>query len=580
MTSSVPPNPWFSTINFNEAFFSSNTSSITIDYANATYLKRIGIATSVASNTTFSGAIQLSKPFTLNGTIDTDRLISNVYYNLIDKNSLATTTGQIYANTGVMIYDNNAVSGSHSFATSNSSGVQSMPFAFNSLGATITTNNPLSGTLSLAIYDSSTTNQLGVIPNVGGGLYNFATDAGNILLLGTSNAISTETIQLSTWSGTNNYVKIRPTSVGMGAGSATSTATTSVECNRTSVLITPSITFPNGSVQSTAYTGLELGFQEGLIIQDKNYNYDNIQSVGINSIFGGAYNGSCFAGSANNSVCGLTTANGADVWLYLPVGTTGAPQVSFTSLAFAPDVLTFSANGNYGILLGNGLGVNQSPIYLWYNNTFTITTAPLEFYVAGCLSADGKYGLVAEVSGSTKCRLSTNYGLNWLRVGATGIFFDVDMSATGKYMMSVSQFQDVYVSRDFGTTWVATGVGTRSWFRCCMSRSGQYMIALANDSGNPDRCYSSNDFGITWVTMGSDQIWDNTCMTDDGRFQIAWYNTGYYYSSNFGVSWTNATGSPTPRFSSNGKPKFSNQGKYITGNDSTNPNYVEFTELW
>jgi hypothetical protein len=113
-----------------------------------------------------------------------------------------------------------------------------------------------------------------------------------------------------------------------------------------------------------------------------------------------------------------------------------------------------------------------------------------------------------------------------------------------------------------------------------MSANGQYIIALANDNGNPDRGYSSNDFGVTWVSMGANQVWENTCMTDDGRFQIAWYNTGYYYSSNFGVSWTDVTGSPTPRFDTNGRAKFSNQGKYITGNDGANPNFVIFSELW
>jgi hypothetical protein len=329
-----------------------------------------------------------------------------------------------------------------------------------------------------------------------------------------------------------------------------------------------------------AINNVKTGFQEGLILQDKNYNYDTIVGSPPISIFAGSYSGNCFAGSANNSVCGLTTSNGADVWLYLPFNTGGAPQVSFTSLAFAPDILVFSADGNYGLLLGDGGGVNQSPVYLWYNNTFTITSAPLLFYSSACISANGQYMLTADVSGSDKCRLSADYGTSWFRVGSAGVFYDVDMSATGKYMMSVSQFQDIYLSSDYGTTWVATGVGARSWYRCCMSRSGQYMIALANDSGNPDRCYSSNNFGTTWVSMGADQVWQNTCMTDDGRFQIAWYDTGFYYSSNFGVSWTDATGSPTPRMTFNGRPKFSNQGKYITGNDGSNPNGYVFTELW
>jgi hypothetical protein len=66
MTSSIPPNPWFSTINFNESFFKSNTQSITLAYADATYLKRIGIATSVASLTTFSGDVEVNGISTFN----------------------------------------------------------------------------------------------------------------------------------------------------------------------------------------------------------------------------------------------------------------------------------------------------------------------------------------------------------------------------------------------------------------------------------------------------------------------------------------------------------------------------------
>jgi archaellum component FlaF (FlaF/FlaG flagellin family) len=329
-----------------------------------------------------------------------------------------------------------------------------------------------------------------------------------------------------------------------------------------------------------AISGVKTGFQEGLILQDKNYNYDAIVGIGAGSIFAGAYTGSCFAGSANNSVCGLTTTNGADVWLFLPVGTGGAPQIVFNSLAFAPDVLTFSADGKWGLLLGDGGGTNQTPVYRWDNNTFTITNAPLHYYSCACMSANGQYAIIGEISGAEKVRLSTNYGLDWVRVGPSGVFYDVCMSATGKYMFSMSQYSDGYISSDYGVTWTAVGIGGFGWYRCCMSANGQYIIALANDSGNPDRCYSSNDFGVTWVSMGANQIWDQTAMTDDGRFQVAWYNTGYYYSSNFGVSWTDATGSPNPRMSFNGRAKFSNQGKYITGNDGNNPNYYQFTEHW
>lgn len=70
MSSAIPPDPWFSTINFNESFFTSNTQTISLSYANATYLRRIGIATSVASLTTFNGDVGINGTLTTNGLID------------------------------------------------------------------------------------------------------------------------------------------------------------------------------------------------------------------------------------------------------------------------------------------------------------------------------------------------------------------------------------------------------------------------------------------------------------------------------------------------------------------------------
>jgi hypothetical protein len=59
MTSYVPPNPWYNGIIYNPEFFSNNTDTITISYANATYLRRIGNPTSIATLTTFTGSLSV-----------------------------------------------------------------------------------------------------------------------------------------------------------------------------------------------------------------------------------------------------------------------------------------------------------------------------------------------------------------------------------------------------------------------------------------------------------------------------------------------------------------------------------------
>lgn len=53
--------PYFSGQQYNGAFFrNANTTSITLAYANSTYLKRIGVATSVASLTTFTQSVSIA----------------------------------------------------------------------------------------------------------------------------------------------------------------------------------------------------------------------------------------------------------------------------------------------------------------------------------------------------------------------------------------------------------------------------------------------------------------------------------------------------------------------------------------
>lgn len=395
--------------------------------------------------------------------------------------------------------------------------------------------------------------------------------AGDLRYLKFPNAQGTETLLATNVNGTLTATGlVNFTNTNPPTSSATQPASTD-----------SSTKVPTTAWVQTALTSLPpSGFQEGLIIQDKNYNYDTIVGIGQSSIFAGSYSGSCFASSANNSVVGLTNGSGADVWFYLPVGTGGAPQVNFNSAPFNFDFLTFSADGKWGLLLGEAGGVNSTDVYRWDGSSFTITNAPALPYVSACMSANGKYALIADVSGAERLRKSTNYGLDWVRVAPIGVWYDVCMSATGKYMFGMAQFDDGYVSSDYGVNWTAAGIGSRSWYRCCMSANGQYIIALANDNGNPDRGISSNDFGVTWTIMGADQKWIQTAMTDDGRFQVAWYSTGYYYSSNFGASWTDATGNPTPRMTDDGRARFTNQGKYIVGNESVNCNYSVFTELW
>jgi hypothetical protein len=117
----------------------------------------------------------------------------------------------------------------------------------------ITTNMGLSLTASLQVGDSVADQFIAFLPNSQS--YNPATTAGNEVILAIGNAINTETLELTTWSSTNSAVIVAPTSVSIGAGGATSTPTSSVVCNGSSVVVAPSITFPDTRVQDSSFTG-------------------------------------------------------------------------------------------------------------------------------------------------------------------------------------------------------------------------------------------------------------------------------------------------------------------------------------
>jgi hypothetical protein len=139
--------------------------------------------------------------------------------------------------------------------SSNANIQQTGATTLNNLNGTIfTTANGVSANPTIQVVDSVSGKKISLLPNAGAGSYNPATDAGNQLIL-VNGAVDTQTLELTTWSSTNSSVKVAPTSVSIGAGGTTNTPTTSVVCNGSSVVVAPSITFPDSRVQNSAFTG-------------------------------------------------------------------------------------------------------------------------------------------------------------------------------------------------------------------------------------------------------------------------------------------------------------------------------------
>jgi hypothetical protein len=265
MASYPPPNftetiPIFNTSNWETG----DSSTIDVAFLDANYLKfpvaqgfETLQAVTVNGAADFNTNVTMSSSLTMDNATPANRIINNVDYRFQDATTGAYG-GQHYISGTAMSYVNNVNSGTHNFSSKTSGGTAITTCSINSDGLSLISNNPNTQTPVLTVADSSSSNRMIVCPNTSAS-YNPSVDAGNVLVVGTSATQNTETLQLTTFSATNTYVKIRPTSVGMGAGGTSSTATTAVECDGTTVRIRPSITFPDNTVQTTAFTGATTG---------------------------------------------------------------------------------------------------------------------------------------------------------------------------------------------------------------------------------------------------------------------------------------------------------------------------------
>jgi hypothetical protein len=148
-------------------------------------------------------------------------------------------------------------------------------------------------------------------------------------------------------------------------------------------------------------------------------------------------------------------------------------------------------------------------------------------------------------------------------------------------MMAVNQYSSIVVSNNFGLTFTSVSL-TNAWFNCCMSANGQYMMAIANDNGNPDSLYTSNDFGVTWTNQSLNYIWQCCCMTDSGRFQVAFNSSSggqISFSTTYGITWT-TTAASSGIFDGGQHLRFTSDGKYLVGLQTSIPVYIEFSTMW
>ena len=111
----------------------------------------------------------------------------------------------------------------------------------------------------------------------------------------------------------------------------------------------------------------------------------------------------------------------------------------------------------------------------------------------------------------------------------------MSVSASGKYQSAIEEYGDIYISNNFGTTWIPRkNIGTSLTNNIKISLTGQYQSAA-----NGVEIYTSNNYGLTWSDpyyFGTSQIFVSMCLTGKYQAVISSGDT-LYQSSDYGQTW-------------------------------------------
>ena len=495
MTSSVPPNPWYNGIIYNPDFFKSNTDTITIAYANATYLRRIGNPTSIATLTTFTGSVSVqgtssfgnilsmnsatlanrvinnidyrlqdlatgsfvgqiysngntlnvinsvnsgSQKFytkdaggtstdvltisssgitsrevlTLNGTVDTDRIINNVYYQFQDKTSLSTTVGQMYGSAGSMIFDNDINSGLFSFATNNSVGTQSIPLTLSSAQNTLSSQTLVqvsaggSPVVAFNVRDLTSSQNLQVIPATTSGILGPFTRPGDVQIASVGSAPGNTNLTIMPYSNNTVGIRLTNTSVLIGAGGTASfTPTSNILFSGTTISATGTLTMNNNAISGALnFNGIPISYGAGLIT-------DNNISIGSSNLTGSATNGGDNIAIGKNCLIGTTNVFATNN-IALGASTLQAITSGSNNLGIGSVSMSSLSTGNYNTAIGYQANQNQ----LTGDNNVAIGRASGASFPAGQNASNSTaIGYQAQYTGSNQIVLGTSAQTTFLK---------------------------------------------------------------------------------------------------------------------------------------------------------------------
>jgi len=176
---------------------------------------------------------------------------------------------------------------------------------------------------------------------------------------------------------------------------------------------------------------------------------------------------------------------------------------------------------------------------------WTQTSAPDYEWDKIASSADGN--ILVAIGWNAPICVSTNAGATWTSAADPWFWTAVATSADGSEMVatSVGRTNAIYVSTDYGMSWVATAAPPWFWNGVASSSDGTKLVATA--MGPYGGIATSTNSGATWTeTTAPDTNWISVASSADGTKLVAAVNEGQIYTSvDSGANWIAANAPST-----------------------------------
>lgn len=144
---------------------------------------------------------------------------------------------------------------------------------------------------------------------------------------------------------------------------------------------------------------------------------------------------------------------------------------------------------------------------------------------------DGQHQIAASIQGYIY--VSSDFGETWVQKLNYGNYQSAAISQYGNYQIVAVYNSGFYISSDWGANWILFSL-SKAWQSISMSKTGQYQIAAPYG----DFLYLSDDFGETWETVASSKNWSAIAVSFSGQYQTAVpYSDYIYISSDYGATW-------------------------------------------